>query len=77
MNKREFLSLLEEVIEADPGTIKGTETLEDLGWDSLSVLGFIAAIDERFGFDISPKELNKCKTVDDLMALLGDRVTAD
>ena len=77
MNKREFLSLLEEVIEADPGTIKGTETLEDLAWDSLSVLGFIAAMDERFGLDISPKELNKCKTVDDLIALLGDRVSAD
>ncbi|HEX5732555.1 MAG TPA: acyl carrier protein [Blastocatellia bacterium] len=77
MNKREFLSLLEEVIEADPGTIKGTETLEELGWDSLSVLGFIASIDERFGVDISPKELNKCKTVSDLIALLGDRVTTD
>jgi acyl carrier protein len=77
MNKREFLSLLEEVIEADPGTIKGTETLEELAWDSLSVLGFIAAMDEQFGLDISPKELSKCKTVSDLMALLGDRVSAD
>ncbi|HJQ68483.1 MAG TPA: acyl carrier protein [Blastocatellia bacterium] len=77
MNKREFLSLVEDVIEADPGTIQGTETLEELGWNSLSVLGFIAAMDERFELAISPKELGKCKTVSDLMALLGDRVSAD
>lgn len=77
MNKREFLDLLEEVIGVDPGTLDGTETLAQLGWDSLAVLVFIATIDERFGVDILPKELNKCKTVSDLMALLGDRVSID
>ena len=75
MNDREFLNMIEEVIAVDPGTLDGTETLDQLGWDSLAVLVFIATVDERFGLDILPKELNKCKTVSDLKAMLGDRVS--
>lgn len=69
MSEKEFLLLLDEVLEAEPGTVKGTESLEELAWDSLMVLGFIALMDERYETAIPPKELSKCKTVADLKAL--------
>lgn len=77
MNRKDFLLLLDEVIEAEPGTLTGAESLKDIAWDSLSVLGFIALMDERFGFEMSPKKLSKCETVNDLVALAGEQVTAD
>jgi acyl carrier protein len=76
MNDKQFLRLLDEILEAEPGTVKGTEKLEELAWDSLMVLGFIALMDERYGAAIPPKELSKCKTVADLKALV-DRQAVD
>lgn len=77
MRRKDFLLLLDEVIEAQAGTLTGAEALQDIAWDSLSVLGFIALMDERFGVAVSPKKLSKCKTVYDLIAMAGDQVVAD
>jgi len=77
MQKNEFLRLIEEAIESDPNTLTGEEVLAELdGWDSMSILGFLALVDERLGVAIQPKLLAECKTVDDLVGLVGDRVTA-
>lgn len=75
MTKIEFLQQLDELLEKDPGTLQGPEVLEDVGWDSLGVISFIALVDEQFEYTVPPKELMKCKTVDDLLALVGDRLT--
>lgn len=76
MKKQEFLRLIDQVIEAAPGTIQGTETLADLeGWDSLSIVAFLAAYDKQFGSPPSPAALVACKTVADLLTLAGDRIT--
>ena len=75
MNKSEFLKAIDEVIEADPGTLQGPEELANVSeWNSLAVLGFIAMVDERFSVTVSAKRLAACKTVNDLVGLLGDRV---
>lgn len=64
-------SELETMLEIDSGTIKGTESLEDLYWDSMTVVMFIAMADQKFNIAVSPSALAKAKTVADLLQLLS------
>lgn len=76
MTRTEFYGLLDEITEAAPGTVKGTETLRALeGWDSLALVSFIAVVDERFGVTLPAAKLQKCTTVEDLVALLPTPLT--
>ena len=69
MNKTEFYQNLDELLEFDPGTIKGSELLADLeAWDSMTVLSFIAMADEKYGVNIRANRIAECKSVDDLAA---------
>jgi acyl carrier protein len=60
---------LDSILELEPGTISGTETLEEINWDSLSVITFLAMADSNYGFSISAAKLQAVKTVADLLAL--------
>ena len=77
MTKREFLALLEEIVEEAPGTLTGSEKLREqlAGWDSLAVLSFIALVDEKFGTTVSPKAIAESETVNDLIELLHGKIT--
>lgn len=76
MTKQEFLRELEDVLEADVDSIKGDETLADLGsWDSLAVMTFIAMVDEKCGVTIAASKLSDAQSVGDLIALLGDEIS--
>lgn len=78
MQRHEFLLSLDEVLELEPSTIKGDETLESLeGWNSLAVISFIALADEKCGISLQPSKIANCQTVEDLIALLGDKITQD
>ena len=75
MKKKDFLKMIEEIIEAESGTLIGDELIEDLeAWDSLAIVNFIALVDENFGLTLSPQEIQESKTVNDLMALLGNEI---
>jgi acyl carrier protein len=77
MTRSEFLRKLEEIMEIEPGSLEGTELLADLdAWDSLKVVEFLAMADEHFSVTVAPKAVSACKSVEDLRALLGQRVTA-
>ena len=78
MNKQEFLRKLDELFEYEPGTLTGNEPLADIErWDSVTVLEYLALVDENFeGVEISPKQIPDCKTVNDLINLVGSRVSA-
>lgn len=60
---------LESILELEPGTISGTETLEEINWDSLSVITFLAMADSNYGLSIPASKLQAVKTVADLLAL--------
>jgi acyl carrier protein len=76
MTKSEFYCIVDKIIEASPGTINGNELLGDLpGWDSLSVVAFISSFDKAFGAPPSAEALIACKSVTDLVALAGDRIS--
>ena len=75
MENNEFLLLLDELLELEPGTVKGSETLDSFeGWNSLAVISFMALVDEHFGISVQPRQIAACTTVSDLMGLLGDRI---
>lgn len=61
-----ILRLIEEAMEADEGSIKLGQALE---WDSIAVVTFMALVDERLNKTISADALNKCETVDAVVAL--------
>lgn len=72
MKREEFLALLEELIEAPKGTLKSSETLESLeNWNSLAVVSFMAMADEHYGVTLGAKQIADCKTVGDLLNLVG------
>jgi acyl carrier protein len=72
MTKKEFLNHIEEIIEADPDTLTGGEMLTELKkWDSLAIVGFIAMVDEKFGITLPGKAIQQCKSIPDLVALIG------
>lgn len=78
VQEKEFLSLLDELLELEQGALKGSATLESIeGWNSLAVISFMALVDERFGVSVQPRQIAKCTTVADLVGLLGDRIGAE
>ena len=76
MTKHEFLENIEELLEADPGSINESTVLVELGrWDSITAMGLIAMIDEMFEIILSPQKLANAKTIQDIIVLLGDKLT--
>ena len=75
MERTEFLLSLDELLELEPGSVKGSETLDSLeGWNSLAVISFMALVDEHFGISLQPRQIAACSTIADLVGLLGDRI---
>jgi acyl carrier protein len=75
MEKKEFYSMIEEIIEAESETLTGQELLEELdNWDSLAIVNYIAVVDENFSVTLAAKKILECKTVDDLLANLNASV---
>lgn len=77
MNTNDFLMLLDEIVEAESGTIKSDDTLADIdGWDSMAVLGFIAMLDEKLGLIMAPEKIAAAVTVMDLIDLVNKGIAA-
>jgi acyl carrier protein len=73
VNLAEFYSKIDELLETDPGAIKGGDLLADLDmWDSLAVLSFIAMADKNYGVNIPAKRIAQCRSVDDLAAVVAE-----
>ena len=70
MTKEEALRLVEEAAVADPGTLVGTESLDQIEWNSLANVSFIALVDERVGREPDAKAVARCKTVAELVDLI-------
>lgn len=70
MKREEFLQEMDALLERPAGSLKGPENLEDLEcWDSTAMIGFIALVDSQSGQKLSPRDITKCTTVEDLLKL--------
>jgi acyl carrier protein len=74
MEERAFYAQLAEILDADVAAVRPEVDLESLGWSSLAVVSFIAFADESFDIILGPRKLAACKTVNDLIQLLDDKV---
>ncbi len=75
MNSQLFLQELAETLEVEAATLTGDYRLDtNGGWSSLAVVATIALIDEHFDVTVSGKALRECVTVDDLLALIHERM---
>jgi acyl carrier protein len=71
MTRAEFLPLIDELLELEPGTLKASEKLADLeGWDSPSIVSFMGLSKARFKITLPAKGIAACRSVDDLFALV-------
>lgn len=70
-NTDEINREIEQIVNAEAGSITGAEILSDIGWDSMATVMFIAMVDEKFAKPIAPEALAAAKTVADLHALIG------
>ena len=66
--ENQLLEIVSEIIELDDVTLE-TELNED-NWDSLAVVTFISEADNEFDKVVSPSEVNKAKSIADLLALI-------
>ena len=70
MDHSTVIALVEEILEAEAGTVSAADSLAELDWDSLSNLSFIAEIDARLGVSIDASDLSEATTVSDIIALV-------
>lgn len=76
MTKAQLLEIIADIVEADAEDLDGSEELAMLdGWDSLARLSFIATIDKKLKTTLSANTVNACATINDVSALLGDKIT--
>ena len=74
MKKSEFVNLIEDVLEEDLNTLNGSESLDDVGWDSLTFVSFIAKVDSELGVTLAPAKIAQCKIVNDLVELVSEHL---
>lgn len=76
MTRTAFYQRLEFILELEPDTITGGESLSEFeGWDSLAKLSFIAMGDSELGTVVSAKSLTECKTVAELVGLFDGQIS--
>lgn len=71
MDTRKKLSLLEEMLELDEGTLRPDMPLTDVEeWDSVSALSLIVLLDETFEKEITGQQIKAFKTVGDILEVM-------
>jgi acyl carrier protein len=77
MTREEFLLSIDELLELESGTLKGSEKLADLeNWDSLSIVSFMGLAKERLNITLPAKGIAACQSVDDLFALIRSQAAS-
>lgn len=72
MTQQEKLSLLEETLELDGGTLKPETVLEDVEeYDSMAKLSIIVMMEDEFGVKLDSDTVKGFVTVGDILALMN------
>jgi acyl carrier protein len=72
MNSDELLGLFAEALEADNSNISLETAIGDVPeWTSLAWLSIMSLLDERYGIQLSAREIRSFKTVRDAVACIS------
>lgn len=77
MGTESFEKKLSELSRIPAGEMGDDSPIEPQVWDSVEVLELIAAIDEGWGVTVPTADLNRCKTIGELRALIGRAAAAE
>ena len=76
MTHADFHAAIAEMLECEASEVSGDSVLKDLpNWDSLAILSFVAMVDSKLKTTVKGADLVKCRTVNDLAALLPGKIT--
>lgn len=71
MDLQTKLTLIEEMLDLDQGSLEVTTVLESLAdWDSVAAISLIALVDEHFDKTISGAMIKEFKTVQDIINIM-------
>ena len=70
MTQEEKLDTLAEIFDCDAGELKPETRLDEIGWDSMSMLSVIAMAKARFDRKIASAEIRGFTTVQDILAVM-------
>lgn len=70
MTQKEKIELLEDLFEADAGTITPEIKLSQVAWDSMAMLSLIALVSEKFGKRLNGADIRAFETVQDILAVM-------
>jgi len=71
--KEQLLNIVSEQMIIDKENIKESNTLENLGTDSLDHVELIIAIEEYFDIEIPDKDINNLKTIKDILSYIENK----
>ena len=72
MTTEKKLELLADVFDVEPDELKPETEVDTLDFDSVTVLSFIAMMDEEFGKEIKGSEVRALKTVKDMLDIMEE-----
>lgn len=71
MTNQEKLNLLEEIMDLEEGALKEDMLLSNIDeWDSISLLSFMAMMDDEFGKVVKGKDIKEKKYVSELLEMM-------
>ena len=70
MTQQEKIKALEEIFEADAGTLKLETALDTLQWDSMAMLSVIALVNEKFGKCLTGIQLRAFRTIREVLEVM-------
>lgn len=72
MTQKEKISMLEEMLELDRGSLKPEMELKDIPeYDSMAKLSLIVMMDEECGKQLTGEQIREMKTVQDVLDFMG------
>lgn len=74
MNKTDFLTELQEILQTDENLLEDTALAELEEWDSIAFMVLIAFFDKNFDKKLTFEDLTACKTPADLMNLADGKI---
>lgn len=69
MKKSELISKVKEALEIEDTIFNETTSLS---FSSMDVLSLIILVDENFNMQLKAADINRVKTISDLMSLIGN-----
>ena len=72
MTNDEKITVLEDMLELDGGTLKPEMNLNDIPeYDSMAKLSLIVMMDDEFGKKLTGEQIREMKTVQDVIDFMG------